>query len=52
MPAPLALIHRLGKQNAGVYVTKERAAYWDGQNDVGEQVASGVYFYTLKKLTL
>ena len=21
-----------------------RAAYWDGKNDVGEQVASGVYF--------
>ena len=38
----------LGFQPAGVYVEKERAAYWDGKNDSGEPVASGVYFYTLK----
>ena len=24
-----------------------RAAYWNGKNDLGESVASGVYFYTL-----
>ena len=37
----------LGHQAAGVYQTKSRAAYWDGRNELGEQVASGVYFYTL-----
>ena len=37
----------LGHQLAGMYQNKSRAAYWDGKNEVGEQVASGVYFYTL-----
>ena len=37
----------LGYQPAGIYQTRSRAAYWDGKNDVGEPVASGVYFYTL-----
>lgn len=37
----------LGHQSAGTYQTKNRAAYWDGKNEVGEPVASGVYFYTL-----
>ncbi len=37
----------LGIQAAGMYQDKSRAAYWDGKNDVGEPVASGVYFYTL-----
>ena len=37
----------LGYQPAGIYQTRTRAAYWDGKNDVGEPVASGVYFYTL-----
>ena len=37
----------LGHQLAGMYHTKSRAAYWDGRNEVGESVASGVYFYTL-----
>ena len=38
----------LGHQPAGVYQSKSRAAYWDGKNELGEPVASGVYFYTLK----
>ena len=38
----------LGHQSAGVYQDKNRAAYWDGRNELGEPVASGVYFYTLK----
>ena len=38
----------LGHQPAGVYQDKSRAAYWDGKNELGEPVASGVYFYTLK----
>ena len=37
----------LGHQEAGSYRSRSRAAYWDGQNAVGEPVASGVYFYTL-----
>ena len=37
----------LGHQPAGTYQSKNRAAYWDGKNEVGEPVASGVYFYTL-----
>ena len=37
----------LGHQSAGTYQSKSRAAYWDGKNEVGEPVASGVYFYTL-----
>ncbi len=38
---------RLGHQSAGVYKTPNRAAYWDGKNDLGEPVTSGIYFYTL-----
>ena len=38
----------LGHQRPGMYHTRSRAAYWDGRNAVGEAVASGVYFYTLK----
>ena len=37
----------LGHQPAGVYQQRTRAAYWDGRNQLGESVASGVYFYTL-----
>ena len=37
----------LGHQPAGIYQSRSRAAYWDGRNEVGEPVASGVYFYTL-----
>ena len=37
----------LGYQPAGIYQYRSRAAYWDGKNDVGEPVASGIYFYTL-----
>ncbi len=37
----------LGHQDAGMYHGRSRAAYWDGTNEVGESVASGVYFYTL-----
>ena len=37
----------LGHQPAGVYRSRGRAAYWDGKNQIGEKVASGLYFYTL-----
>ncbi len=38
----------LGHQHPGYYVTKNRAAYWDGRNEVGERVANGIYFYQLQ----
>ncbi len=37
----------LGFKGQGFYMTRSRAAYWDGRNNMGEQVASGVYFYSL-----
>ena len=37
----------LGFQSAGFYNSQGRAAYWDGRNNVGERVASGIYFYQL-----
>ena len=37
----------LGHQLAGSYESRNRAAYWNGKNELGESVASGVYFYTL-----
>ena len=38
----------LGNKDAGVYASKDRAVYWDGTDSFGEQVASGVYFYTMQ----
>lgn len=38
----------VGYKTAGVYETRNKAIYWDGRNDLGEQVTSGVYFYHLK----
>ena len=37
----------LGAQKTGGYLTRDTAAYWDGRDQVGETVSSGVYFYTL-----
>lgn len=36
-----------GHQVAGYYLSRGRAAYWNGQNEFGEAVASGVYIYQL-----
>ena len=38
----------VGHQPAGMYQSRSRAVYWDGRNDRGESVASGLYFYTLR----
>ena len=38
---------RVGYQAAGMYRSRSRAVYWDGRNQLGEPVASGLYFYTL-----
>ena len=37
----------LGYQSAGLYANRSDAIYWDGRNNHGEQVASGVYVYRL-----
>ena len=37
----LAVGHRI----AAVYENRSKAIHWDGRNNLGEQVASGVYFY-------
>ena len=38
----------LGQQKAGYYTDRTKAAYWDGRNNLGELVGSGVYFYQLQ----
>jgi flagellar hook assembly protein FlgD len=38
----------LGHQPKGVYRTPNRAAHWDGFNQAGVPVASGVYFVQLR----
>lgn len=38
----------LGYKPEGTYINQNRAAYWDGKNDIGESVGSGLYFYTLR----
>ena len=35
----------LGNQEAGYYAVRGKAAYWDGRNERGEAVASGIYIY-------
>jgi len=39
---------KLGYKPAGIYSSQGRSAYWDGKNESGEYVSSGVYFYTIK----
>jgi len=38
----------LGYKPAGIYTSQDRSAYWDGRNELGEQVSSGIYFYTIQ----
>ncbi len=38
----------IGHRHAGRYVEHSDAAYWDGRNDAGELVTSGVYFYSIE----
>ena len=37
----------VGHQIASAYENRSKAVYWDGRNEFGEGVASGVYFYHL-----
>lgn len=43
------LVRRLviGARGAGDYLCRSKAAYWDGRNDTGESVGSGVYWYSI-----
>jgi len=38
----------LGHIAAGNYVESNRAIYWDGKTETGEQVSSGTYFYQIE----
>ncbi len=38
----------LGYKSPGRYVSKDKAAHWDGRDSSGEEVPSGVFFYTIK----
>ncbi len=38
----------LGYREAGSYVARDKAAYWNGRSEAGEPVSSGVYFYTVQ----
>ena len=37
----------VGHQSTAVYESRDKAIYWNGRNDFGEQVSSGIYFYHL-----
>ncbi len=37
----------VGHRISAVYESRSKAIYWDGRNEVGDKVASGIYFYTL-----
>ena len=37
----------VGHKTAAVYETRSSAIHWDGRNEVGDKVASSIYFYTL-----
>ena len=37
----------VGHRTAAFYESRSKAIHWDGRNEVGEGVASGVYFYHL-----
>ncbi len=38
----------LGNQAAGYYAERGKAGYWDGRNERGETVASGIYIYQFR----
>jgi hypothetical protein len=37
----------VGHKTAAVYETRSSAIHWNGRNEVGDKVASSIYFYTL-----
>ena len=38
----------LGYVPAGAYTSRSKSSHWDGTNETGERVASGIYFYELR----
>jgi hypothetical protein len=32
----------------GDYSSRDKAIYWNGKNEFGEKVSSGIYFYSIK----
>ena len=38
----------VGFQPAGIYTSRQKTIYWNGKNQGGERVASGVYFYSIE----
>ncbi|MFC1713662.1 C10 family peptidase [Candidatus Poribacteria bacterium] len=38
----------LGNRMPGSYIERSKAAYWDGKNEQGERVSSGIYYYQLQ----
>ena len=38
----------LGYRVPGSYITRTTAAYWDGKDENGQHVSSGIYFYNIK----
>ena len=37
----------IGFRSAGIYLSQDKAIYWNGRTDNGETVSSGIYFYQL-----
>ena len=46
----LVRLLKLGELPAGSYLSSDRASYWDGRDQKGYPVASGVYFYQLQSI--
>jgi len=38
----------IGDKQPGFYMSKEKAAYWNGRNEADEQAANGIYFYRIE----
>ena len=38
----------LGHKEPGRYISRDKAAHWNGRSSSGEEVPSGIYFYTIK----
>ena len=43
----LIRILSLGHKEPGLYMDRDRAIHWDGKNEAGEEITSGMYFYTI-----
>ena len=37
----------IGFRSVGIYLSQDKAIYWNGKTDNGETVSSGIYFYTI-----